>query len=240
MNYIKLDKEILKDKKLKSNEKLVLIYLIGYNNSELNYSFPTYNQIKEDTGISIKTLAKIFNSLEDKGYIKRANNPNRSGRNNVYYIYKYVVVNKYEDITVSEPIGEDLSNESTNNSNDITETVSEPSANQLLLENKANINHNLTSEQLKQLNNLDTDKLIRTINQANKFAEGKYSFNYLIAIYNNFNAKKQSRNNYYNNNKSINTRYHNSFNEHYKNYSHDELEEKLLKMQEQRRLKNAI
>lgn len=253
MEYLKLDKEILKDKNLKSNEKLVLIYLIGYNNSDLEYSFPTYKQIKDDTGISIKTLAKIFNSLEDKGYIRRANNPNKGGRNNVYYIYKYVVTDKVNDMTSQEPTEEVVDNQSTNSSNDNIESDTEPmietelSANEQLLYREGI--QKLNSEQKEKINKLDTDKLMKAIEVA-KQNTNNINFNYLLAIYNNnFRnkkvvklddnskdpTKKPIKQSSKTSNTNVKTKWHDSFNEHFRKYSEDELEQKLLRMQASRR-----
>lgn len=246
MMYMKLDKQVLKDHNLKPLEKLVMIYLIAYNNSDCNYSFPTWQQIQEDTGISKNTLSKIFNSLENQGYIKRQQNPNKGGRNNIYYIYKYVINDTIYHTSPQKSQREvldcsmnDLSKEETEN---LTESIKhlELSTNERLIENKSNINHKLTNEQKEILNKLDTDRLMKAIQSANRFAKGMYSFNYLITIYKNqikkyvdkpkVNKPKANKPVSDKPNK-IKTKYHNTFNEHYKDYEPDDLEKKLLKMQ---------
>ncbi|MFR1065242.1 helix-turn-helix domain-containing protein [Intestinibacter bartlettii] len=67
-NYTKFKNQIWKDKSIKGYEKLVLIYLISYNNETLGYSFPTKKQIQIDTGVSENTLNKVLNNLIEKGY----------------------------------------------------------------------------------------------------------------------------------------------------------------------------
>lgn len=240
MMYMKLDKEILKDHNLRPLEKLLMIYLIGYHNSDYNYAFPSWKQISEDTGIAKNTLSKIFNSLEDKGYIKRQHNPNKGGRNNIYYIYKYVINDTVYNTKPQKAHREVLNTSSTNLSNEENESLTEPtvaselSTNERLIENKSNINHKLTDEQLEVLNKLDTDRLLKAIQSANKFSKGMYSFNYLITIYRNQVKKyvdKPKSNKSVSQSKKVTTKFHNYGNEHYKDYEPDDLEKKLLKMQ---------
>lgn len=254
MEYFKLNKAVLKDKQLKSNEKLVFIYLIGYHNSDLNYSFPRWKQISEDTGISIKTLGKILNSLEKKGYIKRDKHKTKGGWNNIYYIHKYLVA-KSKISTLSEPQTDDTDNQSTNNSSDNIKSDTEPinksielSVNEKLLSDVGI--QKLNSEQLEQLNKLDTDKLIKTIEIA-KQNSNNINFNYLLAIYNNKNTYEEP----HKNNKgqavkgakqqvftgnTVKTKYHDTFNEHYKKYEADDLEKKLLKSQNKMSYASAL
>lgn len=257
MEYLKLDKEILKDKNLKGNEKLVLIYLIGYNNSELNYSFPTYEQIQDDIGIARNTLAKVLNNLESKGYITRDKHRTKNGWNNVYYIYKYVVTDKVNDMTSQEPTEEVVDNQSTNSSSDNIESdteltrESELSANEQLLYREGI--QKLNSEQKEKINKLDTDKLMKAIEVA-KQNTNNINFNYLLAIYNNNfrnkkvvkldgdpskaksdKAEKPKKQVNKTSNTNVKTKWHDSFNEHFRKYSEDELEQKLLRMQASRR-----
>ena len=245
VEYAKFEKSIWKDTQIKGNEKYILIYLISYHNKEYGYSFPTYEQIQEDTGISRNTLAKILKNLECKGYIKRDKYKNNNGWNNIYYINKYLVTNKNNNMSSPEPTGATTDNQSTNNSNDNIKSDTEPirktelSVNEQLL-NDIGINK-LNNKQIEQLNKLDTDKLIKTIEIA-KQNSNNINFNYLLAIYNNKNTYEEP----HKNNKgqaikgakqqvftgnTVKTKYHDTFNEHYKKYTPDELETKLLKAQ---------
>lgn len=233
-NFTKFNNSIWKDRQLKSNEKLVLIYLISYHNNKLKYAYPTRKQIQDDTGISENTLSKIFKSLEGKGYIKREKHKTSKGTNNIYYINKYLVSDKQNKSTLSEPSVTPTENKSTNSSSETKEPLTnenrepvELTVNEKLIHENVKLNHNLAEAQKEQINKLDTDKLNRAIVQANRFAKDNYSLNYLLAIYNN--ASKPEPNT-----KPL-TRYHNSFNEHYKNYTEDELEAKLLRIQNKER-----
>lgn len=246
-------KDIWQDKNLKSNEKLVLIYLIDYYNLKYGYCFKTREQIQKETGIAKNTLNKILNALEDKEYIIRKRNPLKSGKNNIYYINKYLVVMKESNMTMSEFSTEDLTSKLTNDSTEAIKYLAdenvealELTTNEQLLKDNAKLNHALNKEQKEQVSQLDTDRLIKAIKQANKFAIGKYTFNYLITIYKNNNViEKPHRDKKDNlvkgvyqqkmNTKPL-TKYHDTFNEHYKNYSEDELEAKLLKMQSKRKI----
>ena len=245
MSITIIDNEFYSDRNIDVYEKIVLSYLIRYHNSELGYAFPTREQIQLDNGISKGKLNQVLNSLQDKGYITRANNPKKGGRNNIYYIHKYLVV-KNNNESLQEPPQDDLTNQSTNNSSDNiksdTELINkhiELSVNEKLLSDVGI--QKLNSEQLEQLNKLDTDKLIKTIEIA-KQNSNNINFNYLLAIYNNKNTYEEP----HRNNKGqavkgakqqvftgniVKTKYHDTFNEHYKKYSPDELEAKLLKVQ---------
>lgn len=240
-------KSIWNDKQLKSNEKLVLIYLGSHYNEKYGYAYPKREQIQEATGISLKTLNKILNSLEDKGYITRRNNPLKSGKNTLYYINKYLVI-KSDENTLSEPTETSTDNKPTNISNDNVKSDTEPhrepiekSVNEKLL-NDIGINK-LNSEQLEQLNKLDTDKLIKTIEIA-KQNSNNINFNYLIAIYNNRSTYEEPHKtttgkvvkgaNQQVFTTGIKTNWHGSFNEHFRKYSEAELESKLLKLQNSR------
>lgn len=81
--YTRFKNEIWKDTNIKGYEKLVLIYLISYNNKTLEYSFPTRKQIQDETGISENTLGKVLDSLIKKKYITIAKRKTKKGWNNI-------------------------------------------------------------------------------------------------------------------------------------------------------------
>lgn len=246
MSSTTIDNQFYSDRNLDVYEKTVFSYLIRYYNTKLGYAYPTRKQIQDDTGISTGKLTQVLNSLEDKGYITRRNNPLKSGKNTLYYINKYLVI-KSDENTLSEPTETPTDNQSTNISNDNVKSDTEPhrepiekSVNEKLL-NNVGINK-LNSEQLDQLNKLDTDKLIKTIEIA-KQNSNNINFNYLIAIYNNRNTyeephKTTSGKTIKGANQQvftgIKTNWHGSFNEHFRKYSEAELESKLLKLQNSR------
>lgn len=90
-SYTIIDNDIWKDNNIKGYEKLVLIYLVRNFNVNYGYSFPTREQIQEATGIGNNALNRALNSLEEKGYITRSKREGKAGRNNIYYINKYLV-----------------------------------------------------------------------------------------------------------------------------------------------------
>ena len=111
-SYTIIDNEFYSDRNIDVYEKAVLSYLIRYYNKDLGYSFPTRQQIQDDTGISTGKLNKVLNSLEEKGYITRSKREGKAGRNNIYYIHKYLV-GQQDSLQASEK--PKPSNKSTNN-----------------------------------------------------------------------------------------------------------------------------
>jgi DNA-binding transcriptional regulator YhcF (GntR family) len=83
MSYTKIKNNLLRDKTLKANTKILLLILISYDNQEKGYSYPSQSRLLEETGLSKNTLLKCLDELEEKGYIKRVKG---KGENNKYYI----------------------------------------------------------------------------------------------------------------------------------------------------------
>lgn len=102
MNYTKLNNEIFEDEELKHTEFRVLVFLIKNYNYNKGYSFPTRKQISEYCKINKDTLGNVLNTLENKGYITRKNNPFKSGRNTIYIIHKYLCIDTEESIRSSK------------------------------------------------------------------------------------------------------------------------------------------
>ena len=219
MSYTLVENNLIDDNNLSHTEFRVMINLVRMYNSNLGYAFPTRETLVKKCKMNKDTLGKVLNSLEAKGYITRGKHKTNKGWNNIYYINKGLIVDKKNSVNEKD----DVSNQSS----------MQISLNEKLLEEQGNLNHTLNDEQLDCLNKMDTDKLIQVIKQANKYGNGKYSFNYLVAIYNNDstysevdkNCNRKSKNN------TVKTRYHGTFNEHFRNYTEDELERKLLKTQ---------
>lgn len=90
-SYTMIDNKFYSDRNLDPYEKTVLSYLIRYYNIDFGYSFPTREQIQQDNNISPSKLTKTLKSLQVKGYITIKNNHKKAGRNNIYYINKYLV-----------------------------------------------------------------------------------------------------------------------------------------------------
>ncbi|RDY29769.1 helix-turn-helix domain-containing protein [Romboutsia weinsteinii] len=101
MSYTVIDNEIFEDKNLKHTEFRVLAYLIRNYNASMGYSFPTREQIITSCKMNKDTVGSVLKSLEEKGYITRKNNPSKSGRNTIYLIHKYLVV---EESSPAKPV----------------------------------------------------------------------------------------------------------------------------------------
>lgn len=111
-NWTPIHNDFYSDRNLDPYEKTVLSYLIRYYNKDFGYSFPTREQIQQDNNISPSKLTKILKSLQEKGYITRSKREGKAGRNNIYYIHKYLV-GQQDSLQASEK--PKLSNKSTNN-----------------------------------------------------------------------------------------------------------------------------
>ena len=87
--------ELIRDKSLKANTKILLLVLMTYENKE-GFAYPSQPRLIEETGLSKNTLLKCLNELEEKGYIKRVK---EKGENNKYYINSSIKIDTSEDIT---------------------------------------------------------------------------------------------------------------------------------------------
>lgn len=234
------------DREIKGYEKLILIYLMENYSETDGYSYPTRKQIKDETGIHQDTLSKALDSLVAKGYIIRARNPHKGGKNNIYYIHKYLVASK-------TGVAKSDTREAPADAN-IVENIEdvEASTNELLVKQKAKLVRELEAEELEEINQLDTELLSKAIDRANSYKPNGYHIGYLLKTYDSVKnnptepqrqAQSNKPSNNSNNNKKDNTgantkpltRYHGTFNEHFRNYAPDELEEQLLKMQAKKR-----
>lgn len=259
-NYTLLDNQIWEDENLSHAEFRVLSYLIRTYGLDYGYSFPLREQIINKCHVNPKTLSKVLKGLQEKSYITIRKHKNKTGWNNIYYIHKYLVASKKEvkpnvqDMNIKE-VPEEVKpklDEAPEAPEDVKPEV-EASTNELLVNKNCKLTKKLTKDDIVDINKMDTEKLIQAINQANKKQGNKaYHINYLKTTYRNIEnnllqphreALEVKTNNYSNNDNKNNTevntkpltRYHNSFNEHYKNYGEDELEAKLLKMQAKRK-----
>lgn len=113
MSYTVIDNGIFEDTNLKHTEFRVLAFLIRNFNTSLGYSFPTREQIINSCKMNKDTVGNVLKSLEEKGYITRKNNPYKAGRNTIYLIHKYLVIEKSSpeevaETKIEEPIVEDI------------------------------------------------------------------------------------------------------------------------------------
>lgn len=199
MSYTLIDNSIFEDENLTHTEFRVLVYLIRNYNLNLGYSFPTRKTMIEKCNMSKDTLNKVLNSLEERGYITRKTNPSKSGRNNIYYIHKYLFVPSIEEIkeSIEEPTKDEVEK-------DILETeelirkfnageisVPEQTEEQELQEKietfQVHLNRKISFNLKELIKELDWDEIVNADMQINANKQGKYvTEKYIInAIYDN-------------------------------------------------------
>ena len=166
-SYTIIDNDIWKDNNIKGYEKLVLIYLIRNFNVNYGYSFPIREQILEATGISKDTLNKVLNSLEEKGYITRSKREGKAGRNNIYYINKYLVGQQDSSQASTEP---KPNNKSRNKKKQATEVNTSLTDDEDLyyklgfIENSVNFTGDFTEQQASLLDNYSMEQIEKVFN----------------------------------------------------------------------------
>ena len=89
--------ELIRDKSLKANTKILLLVLMTYENKE-GFAYPSQPRLIEETGLSKNTLLKCLNELEEKGYIKRIK---EKGENNKYYINSSIKIDTSTSIKIN-------------------------------------------------------------------------------------------------------------------------------------------
>ena len=92
--------ELIRDKSLKANTKILLLVLMTYENKE-GFAYPSQARLIEETGLSKNTLLKCLNELEEKGYIKRVK---EKGENNKYYINSSIKIDTSTSIKINTTI----------------------------------------------------------------------------------------------------------------------------------------
>lgn len=166
-SYTIIDNDIWKDNNIKGYEKLVLIYLIRNFNVNYGYSFPIREQILEATGISKDTLNKVLNSLEEKGYITRSKREGKAGRNNIYYINKYLVGQQESSQASTKP---KPNNKSRNKKKQATEVNTSLTDDEDLyyklgfIENSVNFTGDFTEQQASLLDNYSMEQIEKVFN----------------------------------------------------------------------------
>ena len=89
--------ELIRDKSLKANTKILLLVLMTYENKE-GFAYPSQPRLIEETGLSKNTLLKCLNELEEKGYVKRVK---EKGENNKYYINSSIKIDTSTSIKIN-------------------------------------------------------------------------------------------------------------------------------------------
>ncbi len=166
-SYTIIDNDIWKDHNIKGYEKLVLIYLVRNFNVNYGYSFPTREQIQEATGIGNNALNRALNSLEEKGYITRSKREGKAGRNNIYYINKYLVGQQESSQASTKP---KPNNKSRNKKKQATEVNTSLTDDEDLyyklgfIENSVNFTGDFTEQQASLLDNYSMEQIEKVFN----------------------------------------------------------------------------
>ena len=109
-NYTNISNSLIEDENLSHTEFRVMITLIRYYNTDLGYSFPTRELLVKKCKMNKDTLGRVLNSLEEKGYITRSKREGKAGRNNIYYIHKYLVGQETSSQASEKPNTDNKSN----------------------------------------------------------------------------------------------------------------------------------
>lgn len=173
-SYTIIDNDIWKDRNIKGYEKLVLIYLVRNFNVNYGYSFPTREQIQEATGIGNNALNRALNSLEEKGYITRSKREGKAGRNNIYYINKYLVGQETSSQASTEP---KPNNKSRNKKKQATEPQEDLDYKLGYIESSAGFTGNFTEQQASLLDNYSMEQIEKVFNSLEEGEEvGPWTF----------------------------------------------------------------
>lgn len=90
-DYLKFRNAIKKDTNLNLEESYLLEVLFDYYNASCGYAFPPYEILMYDLKTKRRAkISKLLKSLEKKGYISIK----KKGKKNIYYILKYLFLNK--------------------------------------------------------------------------------------------------------------------------------------------------
>lgn len=90
-DYLKFRNAIKKDTNLNLEESYLLEVLFDYYNASCGYAFPPYEILMHDLKTKRRAkISKLLKSLEKKGYISIK----KKGKKNIYYILKYLFLNK--------------------------------------------------------------------------------------------------------------------------------------------------
>lgn len=173
-SYTIIDNNIWEDHNIKGHEKLVLIYLVRNFNVNYGYSFPTREQIQEATGIGNNALNRALNSLEEKGYITRSKREGKAGRNNIYYINKYLVGQETSSQASTKP---KPNNKSRNKKKQATEPQEDLDYKLGYIESSAGFTGNFTEQQASLLDNYSMEQIEKVFNSLEEGEEvGPWTF----------------------------------------------------------------
>lgn len=98
-DYLKFRNAIKKDNNLSLEESYMLEVLFDYYNVSNGYAYPPYENLMADLKTKRRAkISKLLKSLEKKGYISIK----KKGKKNIYYILKYLFLNKSKSKTTKQ------------------------------------------------------------------------------------------------------------------------------------------
>lgn len=166
-SYTNISNSLIEDENLSHTEFRVMMTLIRYYNTDLGYSFPTRELLVKKCRMNKDTLGRVLNSLEEKGYITRSKREGKAGRNNIYYINKYLVGQQDSLQASTEP---KPSNKSSNNKEQATEVNTSLTDDEDLyyklgfIENSVNFTGDFTEQQASLLDNYSMEQIEKVFN----------------------------------------------------------------------------
>lgn len=199
MSYTVIDNRIFEDENLKHTEFRVLTYLIRNYNTSKGYSFPTREQIVKSCKMNKDTVGSALNSLEEKGYITRKNNPSKAGRNTIYLIHKYLVIESSPKEIVETKFDEPIEDEIEKDLEETEElikkfysgeiTIQEQNKQEELEEKlevfQVHLNREVSSYLKELIKDLEWDEIVKadiqiTTNKKEKYCTERYIINAIL------------------------------------------------------------
>ena len=151
-SYTNISNSLIEDENLSHTEFRVMITLIRYYNTDLGYSFPTRELLVKKCKMNKDTLGRVLNSLEEKGYITRSKREGKAGRNNIYYIHKYLVGQETGSQASEKP---NTDNKSNNKKKQATEPQGDLDYKLGYIETSVNFTRDFRDTELEELKTVD-------------------------------------------------------------------------------------
>lgn len=151
-SYTNISNSLIEDENLSHTEFRVMITLIRYYNTDLGYSFPTRELLVKKCKMNKDTLGRVLNSLEEKGYITRSKREGKAGRNNIYYIHKYLVGQETSSQASEKP---NTDNKSNNKKKQATEPQGDLDYKLGYIETSVNFTRDFRDTELAELKEVD-------------------------------------------------------------------------------------
>ena len=151
-SYTNISNSLIEDENLSHTEFRVMITLIRYYNADLGYSFPTRELLVKKCKMNKDTLGRVLNSLEEKGYITRSKREGKAGRNNIYYIHKYLVGQEASSQASEKP---NTDNKSNNKKKQATEPQGDLNYKLGYIETSVNFTRDFRDTELEELKEVD-------------------------------------------------------------------------------------